>query len=58
VQFMVMPDGHVSTSAVAQTTGSVGDVGQCVSQSMRRWTFPTSEGPTSVTYPFVLQSAQ
>jgi TonB family protein len=58
VQFFVNADGTVSTSAVAQSTGPVAEVGQCVSQSVRRWTFPSSEGPTSVTYPFVLQSAQ
>lgn len=58
VQFFVSPDGRVSTSSVAQSSGSVGNVGQCVSQSVRRWTFPASEGPTSVTYPFVLQSAE
>jgi len=57
VQFMVTPEGRVSMSSVAQSSGSVGNVGQCVSQSVRRWTFPASEGPTSVTYPFVLQSA-
>lgn len=57
VQFMVRADGTVQTSAVAQQTGNIGDVGSCVSQSVRRWTFPASEGPTSVTYPFVLQSA-
>lgn len=57
VQFLVSPDGRVSTSAVSDSSGQVGNVGQCVSQSVRRWTFPASEGPTSVTYPFVLQSA-
>lgn len=58
VQFLVNPNGTVMTSALAQSSGTVGDVGQCVSQSVRRWTFPASDGPTSVTYPFVLQSAQ
>jgi len=58
VQFFVRADGTVQTSAIAQQTGNIGDVGSCVSQSVRRWTFPASEGPTSVTYPFVLQSAE
>jgi outer membrane biosynthesis protein TonB len=58
VQFFVSPDGTVQSSAVSQSSGAVGGVGQCVSASVRRWTFPASEGPTSVTYPFVLQSAQ
>ncbi|GAB4198852.1 MAG: hypothetical protein OHK0013_08450 [Sandaracinaceae bacterium] len=58
VQFLVNPDGSVLTSSVVDQSGPVGDVGSCVSQSVRRWTFPASEGPTRVTYPFVLQSAE
>lgn len=58
VQFLVAADGRVSTSAVVHSSGTVGNVGSCVSESVRRWTFPSSESPTSVTYPFVLQSAQ
>jgi TonB family protein len=58
VRFMVNAEGRVMSSLVAQESGQIGDVGQCVSESVRRWTFPASSGPTSVTYPFVLQSAQ
>jgi hypothetical protein len=58
VQFFVNPDGSVLASSVVDQSGPVGDVGSCVSQSVRRWTFPASEGPTRVTYPFVLQSAE
>jgi hypothetical protein len=57
VQFFVSPDGSVMSSSVVDQSGAVGDVGSCVSQSVRRWTFPASDGPTRVTYPFVLQSA-
>jgi TonB family protein len=58
VQFLVNADGSVLTSSVVDRSGPVGDVGSCVSQSVRRWTFPASQGPTRVTYPFVLQSAE
>jgi TonB family protein len=58
VQFLVNADGSVLTSSVVDQSGPVGDVGSCVSQSVRRWTFPASQGPTRVTYPFVLQSAE
>jgi len=58
VRFMVNADGAVGMSAVADSSGATGQVGSCVSQAMRRWSFPSSSGPTLVTYPFVLQSAQ
>jgi TonB family protein len=58
VRFMVNANGAVGMSTVADSSGATGDVGSCVSQAMRRWSFPSSSGPTLVTYPFVLQSAQ
>ncbi len=57
VQFLIAPDGRVMSSSLASSSGTVGEVGECVATSVRRWTFPSTEGPTSVTYPFVLQSA-
>lgn len=58
VRFMVNADGAVGMSMVADSSGPTAEVGSCVSQAMRRWSFPSSSGPTMVTYPFVLQSAQ
>ena len=58
VRFMVNADGAVGMSTVADSSGPTAEVGSCVSQAMRRWSFPSSSGPTMVTYPFVLQSAQ
>lgn len=58
VHFLVRSDGVVQAASIASQSGELGDVGTCVAESVRRWTFPASEGPTSVTYPFVLQSTQ
>ena len=58
VRFMVNADGVVGMSSVADSSGPTAQVGSCVSQAMRRWSFPSSSGPTLVTYPFVLQSQQ
>ena len=58
VRFMVNAEGAVAMSTVADSSGPTAEVGSCVSQAMRRWSFPSSSGPTMVTYPFVLQSAQ
>jgi hypothetical protein len=30
------------------------EVGACIAQASRRWSFPSSEGPTLVSYPFLL----
>lgn len=58
VRFLVDPSGTVTTAAVADTSGSVGNVPACVADSVRRWSFPSAAGMTSVTYPFVLQTAE
>jgi TonB family protein len=56
VTFMISPSGAVS-SASASSTVSDAQVGTCVEQAVRRWTFPQSPSPTGVTYPFVMESS-
>jgi hypothetical protein len=59
-------EGRVSVTFLIDATGTVRQanaagegmhgVGSCVATAVRRWAFPSSEGPTGVTYPFVFQS--
>jgi hypothetical protein len=58
VRWIVAPDGHVQTSMIdaGRTDIHAAQVESCVTQTVSRWTFPASEGPTAVTYPFVLQT--
>jgi hypothetical protein len=61
-------EGRVSVTFMVDATGTVrqanaagegmSDVSSCVATAVRRWTFPESEGPTGVTYPFVFQSGE
>ncbi|MAT28992.1 MAG: hypothetical protein CMN29_29210 [Sandaracinus sp.] len=57
VRFVVDPEGTVRTAVAQPTEGMSSRVGDCVGQAVRRWSFPSSPGVTSVTYPFVFQSA-
>ncbi|MEZ4251989.1 MAG: AgmX/PglI C-terminal domain-containing protein [Polyangiales bacterium] len=54
VRFVVTPTGTVQTAMASAADGMSDRVASCVSESVQRWTFPTSPGVTSVTYPFVL----
>mgnify|MGYP001992459488 CR=1 FL=1 len=56
-RFVVDPEGTVRTAVAQPTEGMSSRVGDCVGQAVRRWSFPSSPGVTSVTYPFVFQSA-
>jgi hypothetical protein len=58
VRWVVSADGHVATSGIdtARTDIHAAQVESCVAQTVTRWTFPASDGPTAVTYPFVLQT--
>ncbi len=57
VSFVIAPSGAVQSSNVMQSTVNDGQVGSCVNEAVRRWTFPQSANPTGVTYPFMMQSA-
>lgn len=56
VTFMIDATGTVRQSTAS--AAGMSDVGSCVASAVRRWTFPESEGPTGVTYPFVFQSGE
>lgn len=56
VRFMIGADGRVASASIADSSGTLDSVGQCAADSVRRWTFASSDGPTLVTYPFVFQS--
>ena len=56
VSFIIGSDGVVGNAAVASNTVGNDRVGTCVQQAVRRWSFPSSEGVTGVTYPFLMQS--
>jgi hypothetical protein len=56
VQFQVAPDGHVATSGVREASDGTERVASCVGQAVSRWTFPSSVGPTAVSYPFLLDA--
>ncbi len=58
VRWVVSPDGHVATSGIdaSRTDIHASQVESCVAQAVSRWTFPAGDGPTAVTYPFVLQT--
>ena len=57
VTFLVAPTGTVSTSSVTSSTIEDRRVDQCVATAVRRWTFPSADGATLVTYPLVFDSA-
>lgn len=56
VSFVIAPSGAVQ-SASASSTLSDAQVGSCVANAVRTWTFPQAPSPTGVTYPFMMQSA-
>jgi TonB family protein len=59
VQFSVAAEGAVIAAAIAQSTLGAAGVEACVTQAVRRWTFPRSPqgGLTVVNYPFVFAAA-
>jgi hypothetical protein len=56
VSFIISPSGSVQS---ASSTSTVNDnrIATCVEQRVRTWDFPSSQGATGVTYPFIMQSA-
>lgn len=56
VRFLISPEGTVMSSVGSAGDGMTESVGSCVAQSVQRWTFPATEGVTSVRYPFVFTS--
>lgn len=58
VSFIISATGSVQTASVANTTLNNSRVEECISQAVRRWTFPAPDGGGAVlvNYPFVLDS--
>jgi len=59
VQFVIAGTGAVSTAVIKDSTLGSAGVESCVTQAVRRWSFPQgrSAGMTMVTYPFVFAPA-
>lgn len=58
-QFLISGKGQVVSAAIASSTMNDAAVESCISQAVRRWSFPAPEGGgvVMVSYPFVLRSA-
>lgn len=58
VSWIISPSGAVQSSNVTSTTLGNGRVESCISNAVRRWTFPQPDGGgmVGVNYPFMLQS--
>lgn len=54
IRLMISAEGTVQTSEVASGANALTEVGTCIAQATRRWSFPRSNGPTLVSYPFIL----
>ncbi|HXI55388.1 MAG TPA: AgmX/PglI C-terminal domain-containing protein [Polyangia bacterium] len=60
IQFAITPGGQVASSAVQDSTLHLASLEGCMTQAVRRWTFPQPQGGgglTIVSYPFVLSPA-
>lgn len=59
VSFIISATGAVQTATVSNTTLSNARVEGCITQAVRRWTFPAPDGGgvVGVNYPFVLDSS-
>ncbi len=51
-RFVIQPDGRVQGVVLADSSMHNGEVESCVTQAVARWSFPQTESPTIVTYPF------
>lgn len=59
VSFIISPTGAVQSAAIGSSTLNNARVEGCISQAVRRWTFPAPDGGgvVGVNYPFVLSSS-
>jgi len=54
--FIIRGDGRVQTSTIRRSTLGVARVERCVADAIRRWSFPTADGPTVVDFSFHFRS--
>jgi|GEM_PF-3632057 len=57
MHFTIAPSGQVLEAKVDQTSLTDSAVGQCVSEAIRRWTFPKLDQMAIIQYPFVFSPA-
>lgn len=55
-RFTIAPTGVVVASSIESSSVAHARTEMCIAAAVRRWAFPSSDGVTSVTYPFVLES--
>jgi hypothetical protein len=53
VTWVVIPDGTVKSAVLADSTIRNAKVEGCVLQQVRAWQFPSSDGVSEATFPFV-----
>lgn len=56
VRFVILQDGAVQSSMISGSDLDHAQTERCISTAVQRWTFPSTDGLTVVTYPFRLQS--
>jgi TonB family protein len=59
IKFVIAPSGAVQVANVESSSLGVSRAEQCITQAVRRWTFPAPEGGgiVIVSYPFLLDAA-
>ena len=57
IRFVVAPSGVVETATVQESSVANHRLGQCITEAVKRWTFPATEGDEGVVivYPFDFQ---
>lgn len=56
VSWIVGAGGRVTSAAIASSDLQSDAVEACITSAVRRWTFPSSESVTGVSYPFMLEA--
>jgi TonB family protein len=56
VTFVVAPQGNVQSVQIAANSTQDGQLAQCVSTVVRRMAFPSADGVTGATYPFLFET--
>jgi hypothetical protein len=56
VQVSIGISGRVTSVVIPEAQYAQSELGQCFTQAVKRWTFPTSDSPYSTEFPFILQA--
>lgn len=57
ILFVIEPSGRVGDAVVQQTTMSSEPVESCILNKVKRWIFPSAQGQSQVTYPYVFKNS-